>query len=256
MKIKKTILFALFLSVICTLSSCGQLLDSPDDSVENDSKEGKDNNSKEYNIIYDKYINSNEWKKVKQENKTYDIDSVEIDFYKIYDFNNDGIPEFWYIARESDYDVEGGIELSGFCTIVDNNVKVLLTGYRSGGTIGGDSIKMYFDEETSHHVIGLTGYASGFGGKTSWAEYYTLKDASLNQLTHLSQISQMEDEYEDSELKDPSLYYVEKEAPFESSDAQSYITIYKVNNKQVTKEDFNKVKSRFVKPKDKNFIMK
>jgi hypothetical protein len=217
---------------------------------------GQIENQTDYNTIYENFLKSKEWRKVKQGEEPFEIDSVEVESKKIFDFDSNGIPELWFIAKTSGEASMGKEEISGFCTITDNKVKILLSGYISGGTIGGDSVDIRFDKKTSEHVVGLTGYAGGFGGNMSWANYYSYKTGTLNQIIQFSQMSQIDEQYDDKELQDPALYYIEKENPFKSSGAKSYITIYKVNDKQITKEVYQKTVKRFILPGNKEFVIK
>lgn len=242
MRFNKLFSIVLSLIILFAFTSCNQKIE-------------KDTMS--YDVAYNEFLNSNKWRKINLYNEgESEINSVEIVAQKIFDFDDNGIPELWFVAKTpGNKDSSKGEEISGFCTIDNNKVKILLKGYISGGTIGGETINILYDKEMSQHVIALIGYSRGFNGNMAWGEYYSLNNGLFDKVAQISQISQVGNQYEDIELQDPKLYYVEKESPLESSDDEKYITVYKVNEKQVSIEEFNQIKSRFVLPENEKFIL-
>jgi hypothetical protein len=246
------------LVLVCAFTACGRAQNSinpiGDGSTATTEQGIQTENSEAYDVIYEDFLNSTKWREVEdttQWDEPFEVNSVEIESKKIFDLDGDGVPELWFVARTPGDG--GGEEVSSFCTIIENEVKVLLSGYRSGGTIGGDWIGICFDNGTSKHIVGLFGYTGGFGGIMSWAVYYSYEEGTLNRIIDLNQMSQPGKQYDGEELQDPSLYFIEEDSV--SFSGEPYISVYKVNDKQVTKEAYEEVVDRFVDPKDKEFIL-
>jgi hypothetical protein len=64
----------------------------------------------------------------------------------------------------------------------------------------------------------------------------------ISPLISLYQILQTKDLYTPKELEDPSLFYIEDENPYEDFGGQEYITTYKVDEIQTTKEIYETTK--------------
>ena len=102
--------------------------------------------------------------------------------FAIIDFDGDGALEMLFEA----YDQSGALPMgiSQFCILNDRGeVEVLLAGELSGGTIGGDSLSFYYDNENDAYLVGLFGYAGGFGGYAEWYQMYTYEQGELTLLT-------------------------------------------------------------------------
>ena len=212
----------------------------------------------DYQALYDAYLASDEWRSVTSglAGQGSIGDHVNIKHHKIFDLDGDGVPELWYKVTSDDMGPRGPESASGFCTILDGKVERLLSGYECGGSAGGDDIVIRYDTETSKHVVGLEGYSGGFGGSSADCEYYDFHDGLINKIVSTYTISQDGTYFEKDELKDSSLYYIEEKNPYDSTGSTPYITIYKVNDIQTKKENYEKARSRFVNSKDDKYKLK
>ena len=172
--------------------------------------------------LYEAFLASKQWKLM--EDGAGDL--VEWDFeltaHKIFDFDGDGVDELWLEASEP-----GGFDkFSGFYAIEDAQVKELLSGYITGGSIGGDEVAMFYDTQTKQHLVSVVGYAGGFGGNASYGTYYEYKNGHLREVL---------------DLKLESLF--EREP------------VYEIDGEQVTEAEYNQALARMTEPTDKTFLL-
>ena len=150
----------------------------------------------------------------------------EITAKRILDFDGDGILDLWFRAE----DTSGGREvITGFATIADGRVVLLLSGYISGGSIGGTFITSAYNQETSQHVIKLRGLIGGFGGRVHYAEFYSMENGELTLLYSI---------------------WHEYHRPWGHSEAEE---IFKVNGEEVSEEVHNQIAGKFIDPVDDYF---
>ena len=108
--------------------------------------------------------------------------------FAIIDFDGDGMPEMLFET----YDQSGPMPMgfSQFCVLNgQGEVEPILSCELSGGTAGGDSLSFYYDNENDNHLIGLFGYAGGFGGYIEWYRMYTYESNELTLLTEFDAYS-------------------------------------------------------------------
>jgi hypothetical protein len=206
-----------------------------------------------YSDMYEEFLKTKEWRKIDYFGNPVTLNNVEIISKRMIDIDSDGIPELWYEARDSRNPAND--QISGFCAIVNNKVKILKSGYRSGGSIGGTWLEFRYDKQTSKHVLLSLWYMGGFGGKLLDGTYYLYEGGEISPIISLYQISQTKDLYKPKELEDPSLFYIEEENPYEDFGGQEYITTYKVDEIQTTKEIYTEASKRFTKPQDEMLIL-
>jgi hypothetical protein len=204
--------------------------------------------------IYYEFMRSKEWRNDDWDLYWFAPDTEhEITSYKIFDFDGNGVYDLWIEMEDDTGFRPAGI--SAFYTIEDGQVKRLLDGSLSGGTMGGDWITTAYDSQTGEHLIGVTGYMGGFGGRNNWSRYYRYINGELSRAFSISEMSQVEINYSDDELADDTLFYVEDDSPFGSSDGR-FITVYRVNDVQVTREVYEQMKARINSPIDERYILK
>lgn len=170
--------------------------------------------SVDYEAIYNEYMNSGAW----NPGVGYVIEESEI-----IDINNDGVPELLLYTKNS----ESWERVSQFCSIKNGRVEALLEGYDCGGTAGGDEVIVMYDTKTSKYVVGTTGIINGYNRCTSWNELYNYSKGELIRVTKYSW---------DLEYFDPDYHFGDDPG----------ITVYKIDDKQVTQEEYEAVFSRFV----------
>jgi len=208
-----------------------------------------------YEKIYLQYMESAQWKndyEPQDEFEPADMTDYTITAYRIFDLDGNGIPELWFCAEAPDTFAgpRGPERRDFFCAIEDSLVKQLLSGYISGGTMGGDEITVKYDTEKQNHVICKTGYAGGFGGVMSWLEIYDFSGLSIVKTMQYSQISQTASNYSDGELDKPDLYYPFTDITWGNEAAY---TVYRINGGQVSKEAYEQLSDRFINPVDESF---
>ncbi|MBQ3969379.1 MAG: hypothetical protein II685_02695, partial [Clostridia bacterium] len=161
-----------------------------DDKAESEAE--KENTSKsespivdlepEYNYmqIYLEFMNNDEWKTY--EDVVYpniDIEKCSIAHYKIFDYDNEGIPELWIFAKDGASSVNE-ITASAIYTICDGEVDTLLTGSTCGGTMGGNTISFVKDKADGRYYISDTSVVGGFGGTETERVIYNYIDGELS----------------------------------------------------------------------------
>ena len=167
--------------------------------------------------LYNDFIESRAWATYTDlNNEEYTDDDLVLQWVEFFDFDVDGYNELYITAHVPDSPMPCGV--SWFCTIEDGEVSPLLFGRLSGGTIGGDQIIVRWDMETDRHVVGLAGFASGFGGYAEWKEYYDYAGREMDFITSFEEIT-MND---------------------------SGLTEYYIDGEEATKAEYDKVAKRFV----------
>jgi len=103
----------------------------------------------------------------------------------IFDFDDDGVLDLWFRAVRGDEDFispRWSSSITGFATIKDGEVVLLLSAYTTGGSIGGDFVTFGYDQETFEYVLVRSGFAGGFGGNYNSAIIYSMQNGELTRL--------------------------------------------------------------------------
>ena len=103
----------------------------------------------------------------------------------IFDFDDDGVRDLWFRAVLDERAFESprwSNSITGFATIKDDEVVLLLSGYTSGGSIGGDFITFGYDQKTSEYVIVVNRFTGGFGGTHNGGSIYSMQNGELTRL--------------------------------------------------------------------------
>jgi len=115
----------------------------------------------------------------------FNFDDWRITDKSIFDFDGDGVLDLWFRAVWGEEDFispRWSSSITGFATIKNNEVVLLLSGYTTGGSIGGDFVAFGYDQETFEYVIILNGFAGGFGGNYSSTIIYSMQTGELARL--------------------------------------------------------------------------
>ena len=205
----------------------------------------------DYEKIYTEYMESTQWQDEYEPQDEYesDITDFKITTFKIFDLDDNGIPELWFHAESSDELGPGGTARRDiFCTIEGSNVIQLLSGYTSGGSIGGAEIAVYYDTKTLAHVICEEGHAGGFGVRRDGLKY-TIFYGSITEVIQYQSINQIASNYVDGELDNSGWYYPSDR----EIGGEALFIVYYVDGEQVQKETYDRVSNRFIAPINEDF---
>ena len=178
-------------------------------------------NSEDSEAILQEFMDSGLWL------GAYTEIGLEVTSFKIFDFDGDGISELWIEAYEDSKMWNFGI--SRFFTVIDGQVEMLLFGEMSGGSIGGDRVVSAYDTLNNCHVIGLMGYAGGFGGEGAYCKYYGYNSGKLNEIANFHMTVYWADSDEDDE--------------------------YIVDGNPLSLQEYEEALLRFTEPVDKRYIL-
>jgi len=120
-------------------------------------------------------------------------DNWRISDKRLFDFDNDGVIDLWFRAVSGEEDFispRWSSSITGFATIRDGEVFLLLNGFTTGGSIGGSFVTFGYDQENSEYVLVVSSFAGGFGGNYSGARIYSMQNGEVTRLyrigyTHL-----------------------------------------------------------------------
>jgi len=149
----------------------------------------------------------------------YENCGLEITAYKIFDFDGDGVSELWLEAYEDSVAWSWG--MSGFYTVESSQVKNLIIGRQTGGSIGGDYIVMGYDNSAGCHIVVKTGFVGGFGGQITYSAYYDYKAGQLTEIANTE-----------------NAFFIDEKIPRE----------FMVNGKIVPEDDYWALEERFSEP--------
>ena len=206
----------------------------------------------DYERIYTEYMESTQWQDEYEPQDEYesDITDFKITTFKIFDLDDNGIPELWFHAESSNELGPGRpARRDIFCTIEGSNVIQLLSGYISGGSMGGEEITVYYDTKALAHVICKEGHAGGFGGSAEWTEVYDFSNGSITEVIQYQSINQIASNYVDGELDNSGWYYPSDR----EIGGEALFIVYYVDGEQVQKETYDRVSNRFIAPINEDF---
>ena len=154
---------------------------------------------------------------------------LEITNFKIFDFDGDGINELWLEAYEDSVTWSWG--MSGFYAVVDGEVKNLIIGQQTGGSLGGDYVVMGYDIANKRHIIMKSGFVSFVDeprGQITYSSYYDYFNGELRFIAALE-----------------NTFYVDEKIPRE----------YFVDVMPVSEEEYFDMEARFREPIDPLYYM-
>lgn len=167
--------------------------------------------------------------------------------FRLFDVDGSRKPILYFYAKPLD-SAPFTESYSGLFSIKDNQVNELLKGFECGGSMGGDYICLFMDNDSSEIVLGTSNHAGGFGGYAYGSDFYDYKDGKENKITSHECIRQTSRNYDESTLlKNTNLFYDENNIPFTKDTIlrSEEVTEYQVNGKPSTVDDYNKVVKRF-----------
>lgn len=183
------------------------------------------------------------WQIVKERQPEYEeLDKQCFRYYEI----NDTVMLYYY-AEPTDW---VGMAFSESALYVDNGTEAveILSASECGGSLGGNYIWFYTDTETGEVLIGTKGHAGGFGGWAADGNVYRYQDGALEEVFSYECIEQTPYNYEEEELmQNACLFYGEDGEPCmpETIWDEEYITEYIINDKTVTREEYETARARY-----------
>lgn len=138
--------------------------------------------------IYSSYIASGKWRSYTAFGEDIQNDTKLLEpEYAVFDFNGDGNYEMLLFSKGTDTGPRQASH-SEFCTIENGEVKRLLSAAESAGTMGGNNIRLRYDDSTDKFYIGDGYYSGGWGGQASGSTLYTMSSGgSLEQVLKIDQ---------------------------------------------------------------------
>ena len=161
----------------------GFLADNSDNTEDTNDSDDTGTSLEQAKAVYKSYIDSGEWRSYEAFGENIENDTTLLDpDFAVFDFNGDGVYEMLMFSKGTDTGPRMQSR-SVFCTMENKQVKVLLSGAESAGTIGGNSIHLRYDENADTFYISDSYYSGGWGGQASGSACYTMKDdGSLEQI--------------------------------------------------------------------------
>jgi len=180
-------------------------------------------NDKFFAAYYD-FMRSDEWKKVEfGEGDSYIDEELEYVEYILVDIDANGSKELWFESK-----AWGSIYPHGASGIysVDKNGEVIkiISGYETGGSIGGDRVSLVYDTFADSYAIALNGHVGGFGGTAAYYIYYKYDGSTVEGITGLME----------STIND--------------------ITNYSIDDEECSREEFDELSLRFSAPEYDQYI--
>lgn len=167
--------------------------------------------------------------------------------YKLFDLDGSGKPILYYSSLPY---ILRSFSLcdSGFCAIRNNQLHYLITGYESGGSMGGENAHLFYDKKTGQIMIGVIKHYGGFCGFEDGVTIYSCEKENTLEVISYSCTHQSSKNYEKNILiNNASLLYNENGKSYTRDNvlqAES-VTEYTINQKRVSKEKYTKLVNRY-----------
>lgn len=168
--------------------------------------------------------------------------------YKLYDIDGSGKPILYFSAQPY-ISMLFSLSDSGFYSIKDNQLNLLVTAHECGGSMGGDYVHLVYDKKTNQTMIGTTIHTGGFGGFADGLTIYSYKNKEALKVTSFQRIWQTTSNYEkDVLIENASMFYNDNGEPYSNDtilQAKS-VAEYTINGTTVTKEEYDKIAKRYI----------
>ena len=176
-----------------------------------------------YSLYYD-FMETDEWKFANGEGSENGFidDSFEYVDYILVDVDNNGVEELW--VESSEWNPMFPHSVSGLYTIINGEVIRVISGYETGGSIGGNKLKLFYDTFTDSYVPTLQGHIGGFGGSAVYCAFYKYNGPKAEEIVHI-----MEETIND-------------------------ITTYYIDGEKCSEEDYREMSARFTEPEYDQYI--
>lgn len=168
--------------------------------------------------------------------------------YMIYDYWHTGRPVLHIRSVPYVQTGPGHLSYSAFFSWKGEEAVCLLDGYECGGTAGGDEMCFWYDTEEERVLLGISGYAGGFGGVASYGSVYDYEDGEISLRVSFERISEGVGSYNVEEyLENAELYYDSNDQPCtrETIRNAGVATGYYINGELTTIEHYREVRERY-----------
>lgn len=138
---------------------------------------------------------------------------------------------------------------SAFYRVKDGKAELLLSGYECGGSMRGDSVHLWRDQESDRILPGISGSAGGFGGFANYGSVYELQEGGAVCICSREYVGQVAGNYsEEYLLQNAGLLYGDGEelCTKENVLEMGSIEQYTLNDELVTMEEYEKAWNRYV----------
>ncbi len=170
---------------------------------------------------------------------------TRVDTFRLYNVANINIPVLYQVAESQDlfYLPESNIFLEK-----DGQCISLCYATESGGTMGGERIQFFYDQENQELTYGYWSGYGGFGGNAGGPTIYYYQNGESVETSDLVTVNQVMGNYAEEDIQaHPELFYREEGGTYTAediADAQRATTYY-VNDELVTKETWEEISARF-----------
>ena len=167
---------------------------------------------------------------------------------RLYDAENSGVP-ILYCYEKPVISYMCAMSESSLCSIQDDHLKLLVTGYECGGTARGDYVCFWREQESGEVLIGYKGAAGGFGGYAGYGAAFNYESGEKQEKYSYQYIWQTIGNYEQEELlENAELFYDDNDVPYTQETIQSaeYVNEYLINDERVTVEEYQNAYRQYV----------
>ena len=169
--------------------------------------------------------------------------------FRLYDINERRKP-ILYTYEEPCVNMSFPMSDSSFWDIRDDQLHEIITGYECGGSMRGDYVCLWRDNEKGDVLIGTWGAAGGFGGYAYYSYIYQYEAGKAESIAYYDYISQNINNYNDEELENtPELFYDMQGIPCTKDNIyeNEYLDAYYFNDELVTVEEYMRESERYTK---------
>ena len=168
--------------------------------------------------------------------------------FRLYNIKDESFPVLYYYSTA--YIINNfPYSTSAFLIQDGEGIKTLVSGHECGGSMRGDYVCFWLDNETKEVLLGSDGAVGGFGGIGRYDHVYLYGDGDLTEVQSSRFYSQTVGNYSSKDLyENAELFYDDNGNPFtpetilEASDVNEYI----LNEERVTKEEYDKGQERYI----------
>lgn len=152
------------------------------------------------------------------------------------------------LSHSGFYAVEEGESNGGSNDSEGLTLKQLVSGYECGGSLRGDYVHLWLDNETESVKIGVSGAYGGFGGSASKHEIYEYQNGRLQIESAFRSVSQISRNYTEEELLEhPHLLFDSNNEPYteDTVPQAEYVSEYTVNDEGTTPDRYTALLGRY-----------